>query len=707
MSDADAIVIGSGFGGAVLAARLSQAGLRVVVLERGRRWPPGSFPRSDDLKDGWLWGSGAGLYDIRWLDRMLSVQAAGWGGGSLVYANVFARPYDPSLSPRWPPHLRRSALDPYYDLAAHMVGVAPVAVDPATGAAPARTLLMEDLVARLGRSAGTIRPLLAVRFQQDPDAVETNRHGVHQRGCSFVGECVIGCNRGAKNSLDHTYLAVAERAGATAVPHAEVERIEPAGDGYAVSWRDPRPGGDGGGTLTAPRVFVAAGAVGSTELLLRQRDVLGTLPALPARLGDGFSGNGDYLATTRVPGAGDLTRGPTITTTTILDVPEGGKPVWFQVQDGAIPLPLQFLVGATLPLRRVREAWARRREITPDERMALLTMGHDSATGRLTLDDSGSAVVAWDNRREARLYRAEGRVNPLLRRMLGSPVHAAPTWTLLRRAVTVHNLGGVPAGPDGVVDEWGEVHRYPGLFVVDGSTLPGATGVNPSATILAAAERSAEHLVRRLSADPGWRAPEWPDVVPAPIPEDVAGAAMASLHARTSGDGVGFRERMQTPRGAGMGPAADLRLEVSFEGFDAFSADPSHPLEVTGTLSIAGVADHRPLRGTLSLFPDGSDLAMRYVLDFTDDGGAERTLVGEKAFLGRGPLARWHGVTRLRWQLDGAPAVRGVVAIGAGAVAALLASIRGEGFTLSRRASVLRRFGLSFAARALRRAPRA
>jgi cholesterol oxidase len=93
----DAIVVGSGFGGAVAVARLAQAGLRVAILERGRRWPRGSFPRdSTDLKADWLWQVGGGLFDLRWLDRMLSIQGAGWGGGSLIYANVFARPSDES-----------------------------------------------------------------------------------------------------------------------------------------------------------------------------------------------------------------------------------------------------------------------------------------------------------------------------------------------------------------------------------------------------------------------------------------------------------------------------------------------------------------------------------------------------------------------------------------------------------------------------------
>ncbi len=110
--DADAIVVGSGFGGAVAAARLAQAGFSVIVLERGRRWRPGDFPRAARLDDGWLWNVDQGLYDVRWLGGMLAAQAAGWGGGSLAYANVFTRPFDDALPGRWPGHLRRRELDP-------------------------------------------------------------------------------------------------------------------------------------------------------------------------------------------------------------------------------------------------------------------------------------------------------------------------------------------------------------------------------------------------------------------------------------------------------------------------------------------------------------------------------------------------------------------------------------------------------------------
>ncbi|WP_051815656.1 GMC oxidoreductase, partial [Glycomyces tenuis] len=533
--DADVIVIGSGFGGAVAAARLAQAGHAVLVLERGGRWRPGDFPRDPDLRKGWLWQAGGGLYDIRWLDRMASVQAAGWGGGSLVYANVFARPADGALDPRWPAHLRREALDPYYDLAAHMLEVAPTGPDPRTGRVPERTALVEDLAARSDIVEATMRPNLAVTFG-DPEQWRPNRHGVPRRGCAFVGECVLGCNHGAKNTLDHNYLAVAEAAGARAVTDAQAERIEPCDGGYDVHASTPSDPEAPERRWRAGKVVLAAGAIATTELLLRARDVHRTLPGLSRRLGHGFSGNGDFLTmaelrrrTGDAADTGDMTTGPTITTTTVLDVPEGRESVWYQVQDGAVPMPLRELIDSVIPGRRLRARWRRIRGTDRRRGFAVLAMGRDSSDGVLRLGDDGNAVLSWRTRWQAKLHRSQSRVGPLLARQFGARMSNPPTWSLLRRTVTVHALGGVPEGegPEtGVVDEYGEVHGHPGLFVMDGSRLPAATGVNPSASILAVAERSVEAMIRR-SGRTGWRAPEWDDVAPAPVPEDAAFDFMA------------------------------------------------------------------------------------------------------------------------------------------------------------------------------------
>jgi hypothetical protein len=145
---------------------------------------------------------------------------------------------------------------------------------------------MEDLVDRMDRAAGTVRPNLAVRFAADPNVPLANRHGVLQYGCTFVGECVIGCNQGAKNSLDYNYLAVAERAGAVALTAAEVLRIGPSDDGYRVTYRNHAEGGGhhaaAFGIQRCPRPSdQGQGKVLSTSRDRSSNSVVATAPAEP------------------------------------------------------------------------------------------------------------------------------------------------------------------------------------------------------------------------------------------------------------------------------------------------------------------------------------------------------------------------------------------------------------------------------------------
>ncbi|HZA03714.1 MAG TPA: GMC family oxidoreductase [Propionibacteriaceae bacterium] len=704
----DAIVVGSGFGGAVAVTRLAQAGLRVAILERGERWPRGSFPRdASDFTSGWIWHEGHGLYDVRWLDRMLSVQGAGWGGGSLVYANVFARPPEETFRPHWPAGYSRASLDRYYDLAAYMLEVRPVQPDPATGEVPLRTLAMEDLVRRMDHAAGSVRPNLAVRFA-DPDRPEPNRHGVLQHGCSFVGECVIGCNQGAKNSLDYNYLAVAERAGAVVRTRCEVVRIEPADTGYTVTYTD-HGNGRAEQRLTARTLFLAAGAVGTTELLLRARDADKTLPDLSRRLGEGFSGNGDYLTMirrARVPL--DPERGPTITTTSIVDFDEAeGRQVWFQVQDGNYPTVLGRLFATIDPTRHLRARLARRlparrRTRSRSAPLSLLLMGRDTSQGRLVLDHKQQASLAWDNRANRDLYVAEGQVGRAVARMLGGRALTAPTWSLMRRALTVHNLGGVPMGrgaSDGVIDEHGEVHGYPGLFVVDGAAVPSATGVNPSASILAMAERNVERVVRRLVDDPNWEAPEMASVTPADVPEDRAMRRMSEQRHQRSGNGVRFSEVLAgTLHSVDGSRAARLTLTAGVLGIAPFLRDPVHPVSIAGTAQIDGLATDAPVSGTLELFPDAGDVAMRYRLTGTDDAGRPLTLTGTKTQHPRNPLWLWSDLTTLQVQSS---AGSGVLRISPVQTVRLGLSIRGQAFTWLKRRKAEVRFLRFFAGRAI------
>ena len=734
----EALVVGSGFGGAVAACRLAQAGVDVAIAERGRRWPAGSFPRDlSRLDDGWLWLCNHGLYDATPLNDILAVRAAGYGGGSLVYANVAARSPQEVFDDRWPAPYSRAYLDEYYDLAAHMLNVAPV---PANADLPPKTRFMAEAADRLGHRDGFFHPNLAVTFD-DHGPGQTNRFGVPQRGCTYCGQCDIGCNVGAKNSLDYNYLALAERAGAEVGVRTEVLWIGATGDGgYRVRLREhgrPDAGREGvERDVTARYVFLCAGAIGSTELLLRSRDQYGTLPGLPATLGTRYSGNGDFLSFGR-----DLDTdfapsvGPTITTASVIRSGDPDDERWFLLEEGGYSEHLAALIR-TLHVSRLPSYVAARvgegvRRMLDETRAfggdldttrtaVLLAMGRDRADGRIELRGAKHKLrVVWDTTRNDPLYTDEQTVSGEVIRAFGGTPFATPTWRLFRQPVTVHNLGGVPmgAGPDtGAASPDGEVFGHPGLYVLDGALLPGATGGNPSLTITAVAERCIEVAVRRITGDPGWRAPEHADAVRGDVPEDTAVQSVRARGPRRPvRRGVRFDETMTgTVRlpaavdAATPSRRAVLSLSVRIPDLRALVDDPVHTAELTGTVHVAGLTA-RPAEvsdGRLHLLATvdgGPDRTMTYVLPFTDDAGRPWLLQGVKHVRRRWNTDPWRATTRLDVVVTG-PDERydgtvptGRVTIGVRDVARLLSSVRATGSPAGRRGvGTVVRFGSFF-----------
>jgi cholesterol oxidase len=140
--------------------------------------------------------------------------------------------------------------------------------------------------------------------------------------------------------------------------------------------------------------------------------------------------------------------------------------------------------------------------------------------------------------------------------------------------------------------------------VVDGAAVPSATGVNPSASILAMAERNAERAIRRILGDELWQAPEMADVTPADVPEDRAMLLTSTQRQERSGNGVRFREAMtgwiQT---SGTTRAMRLSLDAHIAGWQPFLRDRSHPIAISGTIDIEGLATASPVTGTLELSP--------------------------------------------------------------------------------------------------------
>ena len=355
----DAVVIGTGFGGAVAACRLAQAGKTLCVLERGRRYPLGDFPRPAKRPDSlphtarFAWAIDHGLWDVKDLQGLLAAVAAGYGGGSLVYANVHLRP-PPQVFERstgheeevmgWPAAYTRQVLDPFYDVVAAALRVRPI---PAKLASPAPTALigrplpkvdaMRRVATTLHRDQWLFLPPLAIDFEK----------------CVMCAECVAGCQVHAKNTLDLNYLAVAEAAAGVDVRTlAEVTGLRQEADGtYTVSYLDHVTGGSEA-QVRGRSVFLCAGAVNSTDILLRSQDAVGMLDESKKQIGRRFFGNGDAISMvfdTRSGPPPTPTAGPTIATTLLYNRQAGSLLAtpheWFVLQDGGYPRWLEPALG--------------------------------------------------------------------------------------------------------------------------------------------------------------------------------------------------------------------------------------------------------------------------------------------------------------------------------------------------------------------------
>lgn len=524
--DADVVVIGSGFGGAVMACRLAERGQKVLVLERGRRWQPEEYPRKPD--DAWLWDANCperlnGWTELQFFDDMAVARGAGVGGGSLIYASVSVVPPKERFEHGWPSAISYREMLPYYERVGRMLRLQRLPEKQQTR----RYRLMREAARGLGMEERFQPVELAVAFDPEwhyglddpfnPDNSRpwTNEQGLQQGTCIHCGNCDAGCQVRAKNTLDLNYIARAEQHGAEVRPLHLVKRILPLRDteGYRVEFDSLEDGGRRAGRVTARRVVVAAGSLGSTELLLRCRDEFRTLPGISPRLGHGWSANGDFVTPSVHKQKVSASQGPTISSA--IDLLDGHyRDARLFVEDGGFPDLIGNLLERHMqrrwrPLRSrfglLFNALARRvRARDPLDRVMLwFGQAVDAADGRFYLGRRWYAPwrrqlkLDWDISRSEATMAAMADLHSELARASGGSAFVPPSWSLFKNLITPHPLGGCGMGEsdrEGVVDHLGEVFGYPGLYVVDGAILPQALGLNPSRTIAALAERCAEKM---------------------------------------------------------------------------------------------------------------------------------------------------------------------------------------------------------------------
>ncbi|MEJ3745863.1 GMC oxidoreductase [Actinomycetes bacterium KLBMP 9797] len=686
-----AIVVGSGFGGSVAAYRLAEAGRSVVLLERGKAYPPGSFARTPAEMARSFWDPSEGLHGLFqvWAFHGIDgVVSSGLGGGSLIYANVLLRkderwfvhesPLPGGGYEHWP--VTRADLDPHYDAVERMLGATPYPYEQTP-----KTRAMRRSAHRL--DLAWHRPPLAVSFGAPgqppmPGAPITseypNLHGLPRRTCRLCGECDIGCNDGAKNTLDHTYLSAAKHHGADIRTLCEVRGFAPlAGGGYEVRYVRHEPGDDGRSAptdslplhrMTCSRLILGAGTFGSTYLLLRNR---GAFPGMSRTLGARFSGNGDlltFLLRATDPVDGHLrvegSRGPVITSTIrVGDAVDGDGSTGrgYYIQDAGYPTFAEWLAesaqlhsalrrGARFAYARLRSRLSRspKSEISAaltallgpgtlgSGSLPLLGMGRDVADGVMRLR-KGYLDLDWTTATSEEYFRRVRETMRAIAADLGARFVDNPLWWS-RRVITVHPLGGAPMGrhvAEGTCDAYGEVFGFPGLHVLDGALMPGPVGPNPSLTIAAVADRACDHILAAPAvAAPARARPEPPAAVEAPA----AGTGATSLSFTEEMKGFVALDVTDPRQGAAIGRQRNQRLmfhlTITTEDADRFRTDPRRECRAEGYVDCDPLGGRLAVvNGWFNLFTQHGDPTrrrMNYRLHLRDAGGTPLTLVGHK-----------------------------------------------------------------------------
>jgi cholesterol oxidase len=531
-SSYDVIVVGSGYGGGVAASRLARAGKRVAVLERGREFLTGEFPaRFPDIRKefqvrgkSFAMGPETALYDVRLGEDMHVLVGCGLGGGSLVNAGVSLKPDARVFADAiWPGQLAQDGtLEEGYRRAERWLRPAS---DPR-----AEQITKYGVLAGAGRALGleTMAPRIAVSFEAG-----LNPAGISQPACTRCGDCCGGCNVGAKNTVALTYLPDAVRHGAHIFTEITVRVVAKAqGGGWRVrATGSRRNGASAERVLEAPVVVLAAGTLGSTEILLRSRE-LGL--ALSDRLGARFSANGDIIAfgygargpvnavgVGHPPKVEDLEIGAAVSGQIEFRDPSNLARE-LTVQEGVLPsalapvLPVLFLPNGRLlgalqslingvykgPFARLQTFFA---------------VSHDSASGRFALVDD-RLTLAWPQAKDEPVYaRLDAILASLVKESGGEYIKNPLAGTVMgHQPATAHPLGGCGMGrerSDGVVNHKCQVFDagngrasnavHEGLYVIDGAIVPRSLGVNPLLTITALSERAMIHFAEdhRLAFD--------------------------------------------------------------------------------------------------------------------------------------------------------------------------------------------------------------
>jgi len=678
----EVIVIGSGYGASIAASRLSRAGKKVCLLEKGKEFLPGEYPSTtgDAMKEmqfntpeGRI-GPNTGLFEFHLNNDMSVYKGCGLGGTSLINANVSLIPEPRVLEKdNWPEALRKDP-DSYWrnvDRARHMLQ--PNQYPEGKNGYPKlpKSEAMKQSAKGMGKDFRYLD--INVTFEN-----RRNNAGVDQYKCELCGDCMTGCNYGAKNTTLMNYLPDARNHGAEIYTGVGVQYISKTSDGkwvvhYLIENAESGKFKAPDLFVTADIVIVGAGALGSTEIMLRSRENGLTTSDM---VGERFTGNGDVLGfgyncdiQVNTVGFGHHKVGeippvgPCITS--VIDLRE--QPILedgMVIEDGNIPGPLASTITTSMATvakifgsepaeslsekmhRKLREAESIIRgpyHGAINNTQAFLVMTHDDGKGKMVLEKDRLKIL-WPGVGKEAIFQKVDKNLRAATTAIGGEYVVNPTWTKVMDydLITVHPLGGCIMGDDatkGAVNHKGEVFAsgtgtdvHKGLYVCDGAIVPLPLGVNPLITISALAERCCEIMAQ----DYGWT-----------INYDYKDFAVQSEALKA---GIQFTETMKgyfstaekndfekgKELGRNAGSLFDFTLTVTSNDAETMLKDPQHQATLAGIVK-APALSQRPLtisNGIFNLFVDADTeiptKLMNYRMNIHSEEGKDYYFYGFK-----------------------------------------------------------------------------
>ncbi|WP_435927011.1 GMC oxidoreductase [Dryocola sp. BD613] len=502
-TQAETVVIGSGFGGAIAAKRLADAGRDVLMLERGpwRDTVPNRSIKMANLaplpqgKKAFTYGlrslGSNRLKKFALLNKKGFIEAfvgkginiicsSSVGGGSHVYAAMLAKPSDPDYWANRHPLISKTSMDTYYAEIIDLLQARPVNDDDRVPNNIAQTHYDGAL-----STQGLANPFIGMLLPNKPGttAKVVDAHGVERWECEYENNSILGSPSGAKTTLDYSVVWPAMRNGLVVRDMCEVTAIHklPTNDAdgmrYEIRYRNHHKNKNE--SVRAGHVILAAGCLNTVRLLMHSCNADAGLEGMP-RLGLSFGTNGGYFGFWKENSARDLSKG----------LPLCGPFRAANSTSKSVQVLRAAIQGLDeIPFPAFLKKWFRKNSL-------IVALGKDNNNGVMTMKRGKFTVVY--NKSDSHVYQEiENEVREIKSRT-GTKIYspAAP--------VTVQPLGGACLGTsnlDGVIGANGEVFDNPGLYIADAAALPESPGRPPSLTIAVWAANVADRLLETLQQE--------------------------------------------------------------------------------------------------------------------------------------------------------------------------------------------------------------